>query len=179
MIDFKTADLCDDFPSLIQIATPLLQDYGGLTSFCGKIVTVQAFDDNTLVKEELEKSGKGQVLVVDGGASTRCALVGDQLAQVGCDNNWSGIVVNGCIRDSQDISKIAIGLKAINTVPNKSSRKGMKNINVLVSFAGITFHPKHYLYADEDGIVLADRDLLHPKQERPNQTTQQLGEKQK
>ena len=55
----------------------------------------------------------------------------------------------------------------------------MKNINILVSFAGITFHPKHYLYADEDGIVLADRDLLNPKQERPNQTTQQLGEKQK
>ena len=163
MGNFKTADLCDDFPSLIQIATPLLQDYGGLTSFCGKIVAVQAFGDNTLVKEELGKIGKGQVLVVDGSASTRCALVGDQLAQMGYDNSWSGIVVNGCIRDSKDISKIAIGLKAINTVPNKSSRKGMKDINIPVSFAGITFYPQHYLYADEDGIVLADRNLLHPK----------------
>ena len=169
MTDWKTADLCDDFPSLTQIAAPLLQDYGGLTSFCGKIVIVQAFDDNTLVKEMLAKNGKGQVLVVDGGASTRCALVGDLLAQKGCDNSWSGIVVNGCIRDSEAISKIAIGVKAINTVPNKSSSKGMKNINIPVSFAGVMFHPNHYLYSDEDGIVLADQDLLHPK----------LGEKQK
>ena len=163
MTGFKTADLCDSFPSLVQIAQPLLQDYGGLHSFCGKIVTVQAFDDNALVREELEGDGKGRVLVVDGGASTACALVGDQLAQKGCDNGWSGIVVNGCIRDSADISRISIGVKAIDAVPNKSSRKGMKNSDIPVHFAGITFHPGHYLYADVDGIILAARDLLDPK----------------
>jgi len=163
MTGFKTADLCDSFPSLVQIAQPLLQNYGGLHSFWGKIVTVQAFEDNALVQEKLKEDGKGRVLVVDGGASTACALVGDQLAQMGCDNGWSGIVVNGCIRDSADIFRISIGVKAINAVPNKSSRKGMRNSEIPVHFAGITFHPGHYLYADVDGIILADRDLLDPK----------------
>ena len=163
MAGFKTADLCDYFPSLVQVAQPLLQDYGGLRSFCGKIVTVQGFDDNALVREKLEGDGKERVLVVDGGASTTCALLGDQLAQMGCDNGWSGIVVNGCIRDSADISRIAIGVKAINAVPNKSYRKGMKSSDIPVHFAGITFHPEHYLYADVDGIILADRDLLDPR----------------
>src|SRR5919199_6523474 len=108
-MNFKTADLCDEFGSLVQAAAPLFGDYGGVTSFCGQIATVKVFEDNMLIREILEKDRRQQVLVVDGGASTRCALVGDRLPRLAYDNSWTRIVVNGCIRDSVEVSSIPIG----------------------------------------------------------------------
>jgi regulator of ribonuclease activity A len=159
-MNFKTADLCDEFGSLVQVAAPLFGDYGGVTSFCGQIATVKVFEDNMLIREILEKDRRQQVLVVDGGASTRCALVGDRLAQFAYDNSWTGIVVNGCIRDSVEISSIPVGVKALHAVPKKSGKDGTGDRNVPVHFAGITFAPGQYLYADADGVIVSNRDLL-------------------
>ncbi|MDQ4129165.1 MAG: ribonuclease E activity regulator RraA [Actinomycetota bacterium] len=159
-MDFKTADLCDEFEGSVGVAEPLLSDYGGNTSFYGSLATVKVFEDNVLVREALETDGQGRVLVVDGGGSTRCALVGDRLAQLAHDNGWAGIVVDGCIRDSEEISRIPVGLKARHAVPKKSAKRGTGERDVPVRFAGLTFTPGHYLYADPDGIVVADRPLL-------------------
>ena len=159
-MNFKTADLCDEFGSLVQVAAPLFEDYGRVTSFCGQIATVKVFEDNVLVREILETDGRQRVLVVDGGASTRCALVGDRLAQLAYDNGWTGIVVNGCIRDSVEISSIPIGVKALHAVLKKSGKDGTGDRNVPVHFAGITFAPGQYLYADADGVIVSNRDLL-------------------
>ncbi len=159
-IDFKTADLCDEFEQSVGVAEPLLRDYGGNTSFCGSLATVKVFEDNVLVREALETDGQGRVLVVDGGGSTRCALVGDRLAQLAYENGWTGIVVDGCIRDSEEISRIPIGVKARHAVPKKSVKRGAGERDVPVRFAGLTFTPGDYLYADPDGIIVAERDLL-------------------
>jgi regulator of ribonuclease activity A len=158
-MDFKTADLCDEFEQSVRVAEPLLRDYGGSTSFYGSLITVKVFEDNVLVREVLETDGQGRVLV-DGGGSTRCALVGDRLAQLAHENGWAGIIVDGCIRDSDEISRIPVGVKARHAVPKKSAKKGIGECDVPVRFAGLTFTPGHYLYADQDGIVVADRDLL-------------------
>lgn len=159
-MNFKTADLCDEFESLVWVAAPLFHNYGGLASFHGQIVTVKVFEDNVLVREALETQGLQRVLVVDGGASTRCALAGDSLAQLAGDNGWAGIVVNGCIRDSVEIAKIPIGLEALGTAPKKSAKKGTGERDVRVRFAGVTFTPGQYLYADADGIILSKNYLL-------------------
>jgi regulator of ribonuclease activity A len=159
-MDFKTADLCDEFEQSVRVAEPLLRDYGGSTSFYGSLITVKVFEDNVLVREALETDGQGRVLVVDGGGSTRCALLGDRLAQLAHENGWAGIVVDGCIRDSDEISRIPVGVKARHAVPKKSTKRGIGERDVPVRFAGLTFTPGHYLYADQDGIVVADRDLL-------------------
>jgi len=95
----KTTDLCDQYANELQVAAPLFRSYGGKIAFCGPISTVQVYEDNVLVRAALEEPGAGRVLVVDGGGSLRCALVGDQLAALGLSNGWSGIVINGCIRD--------------------------------------------------------------------------------
>ena len=108
----------------------------------------------------LEAPGERHVLVVDGGASTRCALVGDRLAQLAVDNGWAGIVVNGCIRDSAALAAMPIGVKALAATPRKSEKRGPGRHDVPVSFAGVTFTPGHYLYADDDGIVVADKPLV-------------------
>jgi regulator of ribonuclease activity A len=158
-MNFKTADLCDQFAAAVQVAEPLFRDYGGIKTFGGPIITVKVFEDNTLVRTLLETEGQGRVLVVDGGGSLRCALVGDRLAQLAGDNGWAGLVVNGCIRDSVEIAQIAVGLKALNTHPQKSRKGGSGEQNTPVQFAGVIFTPGHYLYADPDGLIVTERSL--------------------
>ena len=157
---FATADLYDEHGDKLRVAQPVFRDYGGRKTFHGQVVTVKVHEDNTLVREVLEENGTSKVLVVDGGASLRCALVGDLLAQLGKDNGWSGIIISGCIRDSSVIATIEIGVKALATNPRKSVKKGEGDRNIPVTFAGITFNPGNYLYADEDGVVVSDEKIL-------------------
>ncbi len=157
---FKTADLCDTHEDIISVAQPLFRNYGGNTSFCGKINTIKCFEDNSLVREILKSPGTGRVLVIDGGGSTRRALVGDLLAQAGADNKWAGIIVYGCIRDAEAIATIKIGCKALATIPLRTEKKGMGEKDIPVYFADIEFIPDQFLYADKDGIIVSSKDLL-------------------
>ncbi|MEM7304537.1 MAG: ribonuclease E activity regulator RraA [Pseudomonadota bacterium] len=156
----KTADLCDEHADSLKIAQPLFYDYGKKISFGGEISTVKCFEDNSLVRAQLEQPGNGRVLVVDGGGSTRCALLGDILAQMGADNGWSGIIVYGCIRDSGVIANIDIAVKAMGTFPLKSFKKGEGEIDIPVHFADVDFIPGQFVYADEDGIILSPKTLV-------------------
>ena len=153
-----TADLMDDHPDA-QVAEPQLSPYGAVASFCGPIQTVAAPEDNTLVRAQLEEAGNGRVLVVDGAGSLRCALVGDNLAQLGIDNGWAGIVVNGCIRDSAMIDQMEIGIQALGTNPRKSVKRNQGMVGEPVHFLGVHFEPGAWLYADEDGVVVTPTDV--------------------
>lgn len=156
---FSTADLCDAFGPAVRLVAPIFRDYGGLKRFAGPIETVQVSDDNALVAQTLETAGRGRVLVVDGGGSLRCALVGGRLATLAHTNRWAGLVINGCVRDSAEIGEISLGIRAINSSPRRGGKTGSGQRGTVVSFAGATFVPGHILYADEDGIVLAEHDL--------------------
>ncbi len=154
-----TADLYDEYGDLLQVATPMFNNYGGANRFSGVISTVKCHEDNTFVRSTLEQPGEGKVLVVDGGGSLRCALLGDMLAELGIKNGWTGIIVYGCIRDSAMIGKMNIGVKGLNTNPKKSLKKDIGERDLPVTFAGVNFIPGHYLYADEDGFVISDKEL--------------------
>ena len=155
----KTADLCDQYAAEIHVAAPIFRNYGGKIAFCGPISTVQVYEDNVLVRAALEEPGAGRVLVVDGGGSLRCALVGDQLAALGLGNGWAGIVVNGCIRDVATLAELSFGVQALAATPLRSAKRGVGARDGQVAFAGLVFTPGQYLYADEDGIIVADRPL--------------------
>lgn len=161
---FKTPDLCDEFEAelgkTVRIVTPMFQRYGGRSSFSGEIVTLKVFEDNSLVREAFAANGRGKVLVIDGGGSLRCALVGDQLAILAQKNGWEGVVVYGCIRDSADINGIDIGVRALNTHPQKSIKKGVGDRDIAITFGGVTFNPGDNLYADEDGVLVSSRALI-------------------
>ena len=161
---FKTPDLCDEFEAelgkTVRVVAPMFQRYGSRKSFSGQIVTLKIFEDNSLVREMFAENGTGKVLVIDGGGSLRCALVGDQLAILAKKNGWEGAVVYGCIRDSGDINEIDIGVRALNTHPQKSIKKGAGDRNIPVTFGGVTFNPGEWLYADEDGVLLSANSLL-------------------
>jgi len=149
-----TTDISDSLGDAARVAAPVFSDYGGRKDFCGEIATVHCFEDNSFVRQALEEPGEGRVLVVDGGGSTACALVGDILAALAHGNSWAGIVVNGCIRDSAEIANIDIGVKALATHPRKSHKQGLGERDIPVEFAGIKFAPGEYLYADPDGVVV-------------------------
>lgn len=159
-MDFQTADLCDAHEGKLCVVAPMFRSYGGRTRFGGQIATLKVFEDNSLVRAALETPGQGRVLVVDGGGSMRCALVGDQLAQLGVKNGWSGVIVYGCIRDSRAIGTMDIGAFALGTHPLKSIKKGAGDADIAVSFGGVTFAPGEFVYADEDGVVVSATPLI-------------------
>ena len=157
---FTTADLYDQHKSSVQVALPGFHDYGARKRFFGPISTIRLYEDNSLVSSALEEPGDGRVLVIDGGESMRCALVGDRLAQLASSNHWAGIIVSGCIRDAAVIAAIDIGIKALATSPRKSIKRNTGTRDIAVTFSGVTFTPGAYAYADEDGILISAGNLF-------------------
>jgi regulator of ribonuclease activity A len=153
MVVTATADLLDDHPDAA-VCSLVFRQFGGVASFDGAIATVQCFEDNVLVKQRLAEPGAGRVLVVDGGGSLRVALVGDNVAGLARDNGWAGLIVHGCVRDSAALRGLAIGLKALGTHPKPSSKAGGGELDVPVTFGGVTFHPGARVASDDDGIVV-------------------------
>lgn len=160
---YVTPDLCDAYPDLVQVVEPMFQNLGGRDSFGGEIVTVKCFEDNSLVKEQVEKDGKGKVLVVDGGGSMRAALLGDMLAEKAAKNGWEGIIVYGCIRDVDVIAETDLGVQALGTHPKKTDKRGIGDLNVPVTFGGVTFKPGEYVYADNNGVIVSPQPLKMPE----------------
>ena len=156
----STPDLSDQFDKQINIVKPLFTHYGGLKQGFGQITTIACFEDNSLVAEQVKSPGYGGVLVVDGEASLRCSLLGDQLAAIAIENSWSAILINGCLRDVEIIAPMPLVIMALASIPRKTVKAGKGNLNIPISFAGVTFHPGHYLFADETGIIVAENNLL-------------------
>lgn len=157
---FKTADICDDFASKLEVCQSEFKSYGKKPKFFGPISTVRVFEDNVLVVDLLESIPAGSVLVVDGGGSRRCALMGDRLAGIAETRNLAGVIINGCVRDSEDLAKMDVGIFALGTNPLKSKKEGKGEKQVTVTFGGIDWKPGAYVYADQDGVVVSDQKLL-------------------
>ncbi len=154
-----TADLCDEYGDSVQVCEPVFRTFGGRQAFFGPVSTVRCFEDNSRVKEAVEGPGKGQVLVVDGGGSRRRALLGDRLGAAAAKNGWAGVIIHGCIRDSAELGRMDLGIRALGTMPLRSEKRGEGERDVPVRFAGVTFRPGDHVYVDEDGIVVAPAPL--------------------
>jgi len=146
-------DLCDAYGDAVSVLDPLFVNFGGVEAFGGPVVIVKCFEDNSFVAEQLAEPGHGRVLVVDGGGSLRCALLGDNLARKACDNGWAGVLVYGCVRDVQALAEIPLGVQALAPHPRRSVKRGVGEIGVPVSFAGVTIRPGEFLYADGNGVI--------------------------
>ncbi len=157
-----TCDLCDtrkgDTSSAFRVLPPVFRAYGSRARFFGEVVTAKCFEDNTVVKAAVESPGQGRVLVVDGGASLRRALVGGNLAAAAARNGWAGVVVDGCVRDVDELNACDVGIRALALMPLPTERRGEGQRDVPVQIQGVTVRPGDWLYADADGIVvLAER----------------------
>jgi len=156
-----TTDLCDANPG-VQVAEPVLHHFGGCRRFSGPVATVLCLEDNSKVRDAVSEPGSGRVLVVDGGGSLQCALLGDLLAEKAFANGWSGVIVNGCVRDTGRLGQLQLGVMARAAHPRRSEKRGHGERDVPVRFAGVTFHPGDYVYADEDGVIVSGAELERP-----------------
>ncbi len=159
-----TADLCDAHEDALKsgalrVLPPVFQNYGGEPSISGPIATLKVFEDNALVRQTLETPGKGRVLMVDGGGSDRCALVGGNLALLAEKNGWAGLVVNGCVRDIMELADAPVGIWAMASHPRKPAREGVGAKETPIDMAGVLVHPGQWCYADADGILVSDKKL--------------------
>lgn len=138
----------------------MLRNFGEKKAFGGEIVTVKCFEDNSLVKEHAGNDGTGKVMVVDGGGSLRCALLGDMIAENAVKHHWEGIIIYGCVRDVDALARLDLGVQALASIPIKSHRQGRGDLNINITFGGITFKAGEYVYADNNGVIVSGHTLI-------------------
>lgn len=163
---FMTTDLCDQYESdihagQIHVLPPVFTHYGGSRHFSGQAVTLKVFEDNSIIKNLLEnQNGGGKVLVIDGGASVRCALVGGNLAAAAVKNGWAGIIVDGAVRDVHEIKQLSIGVLALALHPLRAVKRNVGLVDLPIQVQQIRVHPNDWIYADEDGCLVSPKSLL-------------------
>ncbi|MGB5490255.1 MAG: ribonuclease E activity regulator RraA [Woeseiaceae bacterium] len=155
-----TPDLYDDFEDIATTCSVQFRDFGGKKQFSGKIRTVKCRNDNQLFRALMDEPGEGAVAVVDGKSSTEVALIGDIIAAKAANNGWSGVVILGAVRDVAELSKIDLGVKALGTNPAKSIKRGQGAVDVVLHFGGARFEPGHFIYCDENGLLIAPKALV-------------------
>lgn len=161
MVDYITPDLCDAY-NAVRVLTPMFKNFGGRKSFGGQVVTVKCFEDNSRVKELLATDGKGKVLVVDGGGSLRCALLGDMIGESAVKYGWEGVIIYGCVRDVDALAQLDLGVQALAPMPLKSVRKGVGEVGISLSFGGVIIEHGEYIYADNNGVIVSSVALTMP-----------------
>jgi regulator of ribonuclease activity A len=159
MTTISTPDLADAAPEVGAIELPFI-NFGQIRQFGGPVVTIKCHEDNSLIKHCVEESGQGRVIVVDGGGSRRRALLGDMLAERAAANGWAGVVINGVIRDVDEIGRTPLGVQALGSCPIKTEKLGVGQRDIDLHIGGVTIAPGDYVYADNNGIIVSKRPLL-------------------
>ena len=155
----STPDLCDEHGDKVRVIEGQFRHYGGKQNFSGQIATIKCFEDNSKVAERVKEAGNGRVLVVDGGASPRRSLLGDNLARAAAEKGWAGIVIYGYLRDVEEIADMPIGIMALGNVPRKTEKLGDGRCDIQLEFGGTTIDAGEYLYADLSGIIVSSEPL--------------------
>lgn len=158
-MQYNTSLLCDIYADTIDVVEPLLTNFGGRNSFAGEVVTIKCFESVGLIYKALAENGAGKVLLIDGGSSLRRALVNGHIGELAVENDWEGIVINGCVREVEILEELDIGIQAITAIPVGAEDNEIGETNVPVNFAGVTFLPEDILYADSTGIIISPEPL--------------------
>jgi regulator of ribonuclease activity A len=156
--DWTTADLYDHYGDHLQVLTGVFHHFGRKTKCHGQIATLSTFEDNTHVRTILDQEGLGKVLVIQGHGSLRYALLGDQLATLAVKHHWSGVIVNGCIRDAEAIDQMDLFVLALGTNPRKTKKEHRGEMEVPVEFGHVHFRQGAFLAADRDGVVVFSQE---------------------
>ena len=160
MSAISTPDLSDAAGDSVQVLAPMLRNFGAHAAFGGQAITIKCFEDNSLVKAQGQVAGAGRVLVVDGGGSPRRALLGDQIALALAGNGWAGIIIFGYVRDVGALAETPLGIQAMGAIPVKTDKRGIGDLDVPVTFGGVTFRPGAWVYADDNGVLVSDEALV-------------------
>jgi regulator of ribonuclease activity A len=158
-MEYNTSELCNTYADFIDVVDPIFCNYGGRSSFGGEVVTIKCFENNGLIQEIVSSNGLGKVLVIDGGGSTRCALIDFNIAEIATKNAWEGIVCYGSVRDVDALEELNIGIQGLVSIPVGASDQDIGESDLAINFAGVTFLPEDHIYADNTGIILSPEPL--------------------
>lgn len=158
MNKLSTPDLSDKHPEASAIELQFV-NYGKHHQFSGPAVTIKCHEDNSLVKQCVEEPGEGRVIVVDGGGSLRRSLLGDMLAEKAAKNGWAGLVINGAVRDVDEIAVTEIGVKALGCCPIKTDKLGQGQRDIPIGFGNVEISPGDYIYCDNNGVLVSGSPL--------------------
>ncbi|WP_448556720.1 ribonuclease E activity regulator RraA [Thalassotalea montiporae] len=158
-MEYNTSELCNIYADLIDVLEPIFSNYGGRNSFGGQVVTLKCFENNGLIHEVLSQNGEGKVLVIDGGGSTRRALIDIEIAELAVENNWEGIVCYGSVRDVDAIEELDLGIQGLVSIPVGATDSDVGESDLAINFAGVTFLPDDHIYADNTGVILSPDPL--------------------
>lgn len=155
-----TADLCDEYSDKVQVLAAGYQNYGGANSCQGEVITIKLNKNNSdLVALLRDEDGTGKVVVVDV-EQEYFAVVGENLMKFADKNNYAGIVINGYVRDTFQITDTPVALYALGTCPRKSIPVTSGERGIQLTFGGVEFNQGDYLYADTDGIIVTKEKIL-------------------
>jgi regulator of ribonuclease activity A len=154
-MEYNTSQLCDTYADLIDVIDPIFSNYGGRNSFGGKVVTIKCFEGTGLIEQVVETAGIGKVLVIDGGGSTRRALIDINIAEVAAKNGWEGIICYGSVRDVDALEEIELGIQGLVPIPVGANDNEFGESDVAINFGGVTILPDDHIYADNTGIILS------------------------
>ncbi|WP_109338346.1 ribonuclease E activity regulator RraA [Saliniradius amylolyticus] len=158
-MEYNTSELCDLFADSVDVVEPMFVNYGGRVSYGGEVTTIKCFEDKGLIEKVVSQPGAGKVLLIDGGGSTRRALLDAETAQLALDNDWEGIVCYGSVREVDLLEELDIGIHALASIPVSADAEGVGDVDLAVNFGGVTFLPEDHLYADSTGIILSPEPL--------------------
>ncbi|MBY6064553.1 ribonuclease E activity regulator RraA [Pseudidiomarina sediminum] len=158
-MEYNTSELCDLYPDMVDVVEPMFVHFGGRVSFGGQLVTIKCFEDKGVIEEVVQQPGSGKVLLVDGGGSSRRALIDIAVAEMALDNDWEGIICYGAVRDVDALDELDLGVMALTSIPVGAAAEGIGEVDVAVNFAGVTFLPEDHIYADTTGVILSPEPL--------------------
>jgi regulator of ribonuclease activity A len=162
---WSTSDLCDAHESeliagTVRVMPPGLIALGKRVRFVGSAVTLKLFEDNSLLAQAVREPGDGRVLVVDAGGSRRCAVFGGNLAALAASNRWAGVLIDGCVRDADEINAAELGVRALALHPRRSVKRGVGQRDLAIAVLGTTVLPGEWIYADADGVLISASRLV-------------------
>jgi len=158
-MEYNTSQLCDTYADLIDVIDPIFSNYGGRSSFGGQVVTIKCFESIGLIEQVVATDGIGKVLVIDGGGSTRRALIDINIAEAAANNGWEGIVCYGSVRDVDALEEIDLGIQGLVPIPVGATDTDIGESDVAINFGGVTILPDDHLYSDNTGIILSPDPL--------------------
>ncbi|WP_077342488.1 ribonuclease E activity regulator RraA [Pseudocolwellia agarivorans] len=158
-MEYNTTELCSIYTDLVDVVDPIFSNYGGRHSFGGKVVTIKCFENNGLIAKLAATDGEGKVMVIDGGGSTRRALLNINIIEAAAENDWEGIICFGSVCDVDALEEVDIGIQSLVSIPVSASTSEAGESDLAINFGGVTFLPDDYLYADNTGIILSPEPL--------------------
>lgn len=150
---FSTSDICDKLGSEARVPRAEFRHFGKTRKFSGVVKTVRINTDNREVVRALQENGTGKVLVVSADDKSYSAIVGDRLAQIAISNSWAGLVIDGAIRDVEELNNFEIAVLAKSVFPVRGEQNGGGEIGCPLNIDGAEIFDGDFCYADQDGVV--------------------------